>query len=137
MLDRFALRSRHLRMLMLLLIAFVVGTPLVGGNVFVVSALERGEFYAGLGVDQAPDAGAAQALVAKVAHHVHAHAHKAVGKLTLLNLFLHLSGISASVLPASLPGAGDGARRAVVGVLPRWQLVFAIFEPPWGRPSLR
>lgn len=122
---------------MLLLIGFVVGTPLVGGNVFVVSALERGEFYAGLSADQAPDASAARALVVKVAHHVHAHAHKSVGKLTLLNLFLHLSGISAPVPPAAPPGAGDGARRAIVGVLPRWQLVFAIFEPPWGGPALR
>ncbi|WP_394408520.1 hypothetical protein [Roseateles sp. BYS78W] len=122
---------------MLLLIGFVVGTPMVGGNVFVASALQRGEFYAGLAADAVPDAGAARALVAKVAQHVHAHAHKSVGKLTLLNLFLHLKGIAAWALPGPLPGAGDGARRAVVGVLPRWQLVFAIFEPPWGRPSLR
>lgn len=124
---------------MLLLVAFVVGTPLLGSPVFVSAALQRGEFYAGLQrpVAEVPIAQSARQRALHVARAVHAQAHKASAKLSALNLFLHLSGLAESVRGAGLPMAASGAWRAVVPQLPAWDLVFAIFEPPRAGAVLR
>lgn len=119
--------KRSLRVVTLLLMCFVVLTPLAGSRLFVTSALQRAESCARVVVpDQniAPVLGAARdgrhAATALAAHHVNS-----------LNLFLHLSGIFVPTISTDwLARPTSGTLAIAVTALPEWLLVFAIFEPP-------
>lgn len=120
-------RKRSLRAVVLLLMCFVVLTPLAGSRIFVRAALQRAEFYANVvrhDHETAPMARAAadghHIATALTAHHVN-----------LLNLFLHLSGIFVPTISTDwLARPNGGALAIAITALPEWGLVFAIFEPP-------
>ncbi|HEY4079346.1 MAG TPA: hypothetical protein VGM81_01505 [Burkholderiaceae bacterium] len=124
----------RLRTLALLLICLVVIVPLAGSHIFVSSALQRGEFYAGVALHE----GTAQ-LSVHAAGPVHHQAATAAGHadVSALNLFLHLSGIFVPAISIDWLARPSGSAPAVtVSALPEWELVSAIFEPPKGRASL-
>jgi hypothetical protein len=119
--------KRSLRTMALLLMCFVVLTPLAGSRIFVSAALQRGEFHAGVVLHDRAVGPAARA---------DGHAHRvatavAAGNVSSLNLFLHLSGIFAPAISTDwLARPSGGTLAAVTATLPEWGLVFAIFEPP-------
>ena len=125
--------KHRLRMVALLLICLVVAIPLAGSRIFVNSALQRGEFYAGVVLHRR--AARAPPSVDGQAHHAPTAGRD--GNVSALNLFLHLSGIFVPTVSTDwLARPGGSAPATTVSALPVWELVFAIFEPPKGYASL-
>lgn len=125
--------KRSLRTVALLLMCFVVLTPLAGSRIFVNAALQRAAFCASAVLHDHETAPAARAAAvgrhsatALAAHHVN-----------LLNLFLHLSGIFVPIISTDWLARPDGGKLSVaIATLPEWALVFTIFEPPRLHASL-
>ena len=129
--------KRSLRSVALLLICFVVLTPLAGSRIFVSAALQRGEFYAGVVLHEHAATSPASSGDRAAGHVHHVATSVAAGSVSSLNLFLHLSGIFVPAVCSDwLARPGGGALTARVAALPEWALVFAIFEPPRRLASL-
>jgi hypothetical protein len=120
------LKFRHsLRALTLLLVCFVLATPLIGSSIFVSAAIPHGECYAGVSErSPAGDFGARHG--------------KATGKVKLLNVFLHLTGTLGEFESGNtFPYSSTSVQHPVVSRLPIGDLVFAIFHPPRANHSSR
>lgn len=111
--------KRKLRLVALTLIIFAMITPWVGSSLFVLTALEQTEQYAGIANPLA--SGTHSAKLVKV--------HTSG---TPSFVFLHLTGMfeDADGHGAAGAGRGRGILHAVVHSLPVWDLVFRIFHPP-------
>jgi len=125
--------SRWLRKIALLLICFVVVTPLAGGPIFISAALERGEFYAGVVLNES----GAPPVSRAVEHLRHTATKLGEFKVSSFNLFLHLHGIFVPAVSTDwLAKPGGGRLASAIPGLPMWELVFEIFEPPKARVLL-